>query len=421
MVGTTSRLLGRRPFVAYRVVALALLAGLLLATDRALRQGGLPPTHRLPALLLVATGGGLGGILFEFTPREVDRCADLWHGLFPFMEILGNPHWLAGTWLALETLLALDRAPSGRSGLLAAGLGTVLGLVRPYDLVLVVMVHGLSVCVSSPPRDWLRRMAPLFGFLPVALYNYWVFYGVATFSTYTATAYGMPPTTDLLFGLGPAALTALTALGTVPREAGPRTFQIKLWVWTALALVTIVAQPVSFSLQFIVGSGLPLLLLTCLGMSRARPLVLATLAVLSCSTAIVALRIVLRPDPHWHVPAERRQAALALRPHCRSGDLVFSPADIGLYAIGLTSCKAYLSHGWAPGHDERLAVVRSFYGEAPPAERAALLDRLHVDHLVLPGDAGPSPCAWLGESAGFEQVARVASPSGVLSVYTRRR
>jgi hypothetical protein len=366
----------------------------------------------------VATGGGLGGLLFEFTPREVVRCADLWFGLYPFMEILGNPHWLAGTWLALETLLALDRASSTRGGLLAAGLGTVLGLVRPYDLVLVVAVYGLAAGLARPLRDWPSRLAPLLGLAPVALYNYWVFYRIPTFSTYAGTAYGMPPLGDLLFGLGPAGLTAMTALFALPEEGEERRLRIMLLAWTALALAVIVAQPVSFALQFIVGAGLPLLLLTSLGLSRARPSVLMAVALVSCTTAIVALRIVLRTDPNWHVPAPRRMAALALRPHCRPNDLVFSPGDIGLYVIGLTSCRAYLSHPWAPGHAERSAVVRAFYGSMGPEERALLLDRLGIEHLVLPAEAPLQ--GWLGEGAAFEAVVGLPGPGGGVGVYTRR-
>jgi hypothetical protein len=46
---------------------------------------------------------------------------------------------------------------------------------------------------------------------------------------------------------------------------------------------------------------------------------------------------------------------------------------------------------------------------------------LNVDHLVLPGDPGPSPRSWLGDRADFERVVRLPSPSGGVTVYTRRR
>jgi hypothetical protein len=419
-VGRLSRLCGRRPFLAYRVFALAALAGLLFAADRALRRGGLPETHRLAALLLVGVGGGLGGLLFEFTPRPVFRCADLSIGVFPFFEILANPHWLAGTWLLLESLLAFSGAPTRRRLLLAAALGSALALVRPYDFLLLVAVHVVSVALLRPPRAWLAGWLPLAALAPAALYNYWVFYVSPTFATYTATPYLAPPRADLLFALGPAALLALTSLA-VPSDPEGRETRVRLWTWAAVATLLTVVRPLTFSLQFVVGSGLPLLVLAALGLARARPRVTIAAAVLLSSTAVVALRVVLRSEPAWHVPASRRDAALALRETCRPGALLFSPADIGLYAVGLTSCRAFLSHSWVPAFKERQALVQGFYGAAPPAARTALLDRLGISHLVLPGDAGDVPAAWLGEATDFRRVALVGAGAETISVYNRGR
>jgi hypothetical protein len=418
VVGQISRLCGRRPFLAYRLFALVALAGLLAASDRALRRAGLPASHRLPALLLVCVGGGLGGLLFEFTPRPVFRCADLSLGLFPFLEILANPHWLAGTWLLLESLLAFSAAPSRRGWLTATALGSVLALVRPYDFILLVLVHGLSVMVLAPPRAWWAGWRPLLGLAPVALYNYWVFYVSPTFATYSVTPYAMPPAADLLFALGPVALIALASLST-PSDAASRPVRVRLWTWALVALVAMLARPVTFSQQFAIGAGLPLLLLSALGLARARPRLTTAVALLLSSTAVVALRVVLRSEPAWHVQAPRRQAALALRPACRAGDLVFAPADIGLYSIGLTACRAFVSHSWAPAFRDRQALVQGFYAPAAPAARAALLDRLGVTHLALPGDAGAVPTAWLGDGTDFRQLARVGSGEAALSLYRR--
>ena len=420
-VGLLSRLCGRRPFLAYRLLALALQGALLLTADRVFRRAGLSPGARLGALALVATGGGLGGLLFEFTARPVFRCADLSIGVFPFFEALANPHWLAGTWLLLETLLALDGALSPRKAWRAVALGTVLGLVRPYDLVLAGLVHLLTVPLSAPPRMWGRLLLPLLGFLPVALYNYWVFFVDPTFSTYADTAYEMPPSSDFLFALGPMGLAALSSLRKAPGSGEPPSLRARLWIWVLVVMALIVVRPVSFTQQFVVGAGLPLLLLAGLGFSRLRPGATAALAVLSCSTAIVAVRVVSRPDPSWHVPAERLGAARALRAHCRPGDLVLAPPDVGLYTIGLTACHAFVSHAWAPGHKGRDAAARTFYGEMSPAERRAWLERMGVTFLVLPGDPGEAAPSWLGEEGRYAQVARRASPSGELTLYARRR
>ncbi len=420
IVGKISLLCGRRPFLAYRLFALAILAGLLWSLDRALLRSGLPPTHRFPALLLLAVGGGVGGLLFEFTPLPVYRCADLSVGLFPFLEALANPHWLVGTWLLLESILAYAAVRSGREWLLPTLLGTVLALVRPYDFVLLVLVHGVSVVLTEPPTRWLTRWLPLAGLVPVALYNYWVFYTVPAFATFSATRYQSTEIVDLLLALGPALVLALMGVRASAAWPDPHRFRLRMWVWAVVGLLIIAFRPVAFSPQFAVGLGLPLLALGALAVSRFRPALAVAIALAFSSTAVVALRVVLRPDPHWFVPAPRMDAALALRTSCRPGDIVLSPADIGLYSLGLTACRAFLSHAWAPRLGERVAAAAAFYGESTRAERRAVLDAHGVTHLVLPGDPGPSLHAWLGEDSGFLQIARVGPPPTTISVYARR-
>jgi hypothetical protein len=421
VVGRVSRALGRRPFLAYRVVALVVLAAFLFAVDRILRRAGLPGSRRLIALLFVTTAGGLGGLLFEFTPRPIFRCSDLAIGLFPFVEILANPHWLCGTWLLLETLLSLDASEPRAALLRAAGFGTALGLVRPYDLVLAALVMIVSICATVPLQRWPVRLLPVLALAPVAAYNFWVFYWIPTFATYSTTDYSMSPTADFLMGLGPAALAAVSVIATRADDDAQRSWRVRLMVWTAIVAAVILLRPVAFSQQFVIGGGLPLLLLASLGVARFRPWVLAALTVAFCSTAFVALRIVLRPDPNWHVVRERREAALALRPHCRPGEVVFSPTDIGLYTIGLTGCQAFVSHRWAPGYAEREAIMRAFYGDMPPNERTALLDGSNVAYVVLPGDAGPLARGWLGVQHRFVRIALVGRPPASVSVYARSR
>lgn len=421
LVGWLSRACGRRPFLAYRLFALAALAGLLAAADRALRRAGLPASHRFPALMLVSLGGGLGGILFDFTPRPIFRSADLYVGFYPFLEALANPHWLAATWLLLESLLAFGGPPSRRGTLRAIALGTALGLVRPYDLALLAAAHLAALVATAHPREWLRRALPLAGLLPVVLYNYRVFYASPTFRTFGAggTAYASPPSSDLLWALGPAAIAAMAGIPRAAASESGRLVRAQLWAWASIAVLIVWLQPVTFSLQFAVGAGLPLLVLGAIGLARLGPSALAAAVLAFSSSSFVETRIVLRPDPNWHVPAERMAAARMLRLACRPGDLAFVPADIGLYALGLTSCKPFVSHPWEPDHAERQAIAAAFYTTLSPAARSAILDRLRVRHLLLPGDPGAVPEGWLGVATPFRQAARTGGGDRTISLYSR--
>jgi hypothetical protein len=419
LVGRLSAALGGHPLIAYRILGLGAAFFLLAGADRWLRRCGLPDSHRLPALLLVSLGGGFGGLLFQFAGRPAFRCLDFATGLFPSLELLSNPHFVVGTALLLWTLWAFLNARTAADYLAGTLLGSVLGLVRPYDLILVVAIHGLSVLVAEPPAAWLRRLFPLAGLAPVALYNYWVFYVNRSFAFFTTGPYPFPPREDYVVAFGPAAALAITAVWARPSGPEARAARVHLLVWIAMGALVIAIQAVTFSLQFLVGFALPFFAFAALGLSRFRPAVTLAVTVALSTTLLVALRIVLTPHPRWQVPRERLGAAFALRAACKPDEVVFAPQDIGLYAIGLTACKAYVSHPIMPGFAERVVEARSFYEASDPAARAALLDRQRVTHLVLPGDPGPRPTAWLGEDTPFRREAMVGRAPSLLSLYSR--
>jgi hypothetical protein len=414
-VGRLSALLGRHPNLAYQLFGLAGALALLAAADRWLRLSGLPDTHRLPALVLVSLGGGLGGIRYALLGPPAWRSLDLMTGLFPFLEMLANPHFVAGTVLLAWALLAFFRARAWRGCAAGIAVGTLLGLVRPYDMVLLVAIRTSAVLLTEPPSRWLRLLLPLAGLAPVALYLFWLFYGTDAFATFFA-GYPTPPFLDFAVALGPAAVLAVLAWRARPVEAEARRAAAHLAAWAAAGIVLLIVRPVPFFIQFLVGIGLPLLALAALGLARFRAWVTLAAAGAMGSTAFFALRIVLSDQPLWYVRAERMGAALALRSSCRRGDLVLAPPDIGLFAIGLSACKAYVSDRYDP--EDRDREVQKFYAGTEPAWRAALLDRHCVTHAVLP-DVGAVPGQWLGEATPFRQVARVGRRPFTLGVYRR--
>jgi len=419
VVGRLSRLLGRHPIVAYRIFGLGMLWLLLLAVDRWLARAELPDGHRLAALLLVFTGAGFGGILYQAFGPPAWRFLDLTTGLFPVISALVNPHFIAGTALLLWALLAFS-GPGWRGQAMGVLLASVLGLVRPYDLVVLVMIRAIMVLASEPRRSWVPSLLPLLGLAPVVAYNYWVFYRNPAFTALSSFAYAFPPLGSLALAFAPAAL--LAAVCWWPRRArrDEARFSGELafvaWILAGLAFLL---QPLSFSLQCLVNFGIPFLALGALGLARLPRA--ATLAVTAglFPTGLIALWILLGDNSTWYVPAERLGAALALRQPCRPGEMALAPPDIGLYANAYSACKAYASHFVVPDYEERAANVRAFYESWPPAVRAAFLEREGVRHLVLPGGAGPVPEAWLGSPTPFRQVAEVGTAGRTLAVYAR--
>ncbi len=184
-----------------------------------------------------------------------------------------------------------------------------------------------------------------------------------------------------------------------------------------MGLLPIVVRPVHFSLQFLVGIGFPLLALGAIGLARFPASVTFATGAAFSTTLVIAWRLVLAPNAHWLTARENMEIVAALEPQCRAGDIVMAPPAIGLLAYGLTACRAFVSHPIAPDYEARLEAIQKF-SDGSPAERLAFLDRVHIRHLILPGDAGPTPVAWLGPDAPFQRVAVVGSP-GRLSLYVR--
>jgi len=419
LLGRLSLALGRHPFLAYRLLALVAGFALVAGVERWLARAGLPPSHRLPALALVFLGGGLGGWLFELTDLPVGHCGDLTIAIYPFFEILANPHFTAGTALLVWALYAFVAVPAPTGPLVGALLGTVLGLVRPYDLALLGLVRGVGVGLTETPRRWPRALLPLCALLPVVAYDLWVFFGSDQFAAFRSGG-GFPRRLEFLPALGPALVLAGLAWRRPATGEDARRARTHLWVWVGLALAVVVARPGHFALQFLVGAGVPLLILAALGLVRFSPRVTVLAALALAGTSVVATRVALTEDPNWFVPRERMATALALRASCGPEDLVLAPPDISLYAIGLSACHAVVAHPAQPDYAERLDETRRFYETLSPAARTALLDARGVTRVVLPGDHGPRPTGWLGRETPFAFVTRVGSVDPI-TVYARAK
>jgi hypothetical protein len=93
-----------------------------------------------------------------------------------------------------------------------------------------------------------------------------------------------------------------------------------------------------------------------------------------------------------------------------------APPNLGLFVHGLTACRAYVSHPIAPDYEARLEEVRRF-ATASVSERLTILEKAHIRHLILPGDPGPSPLAWLGPDSPFRRLASAGDGERRLTLY----
>jgi len=418
LVGRLSRLLGRDPFAAYRIFAVLAALLFLVAVDRWLRRAGLPDARRLPALLLVSLGGSFGGLAYAAGMLPPRRALDMATGLFPAAGLLANPHFIAGSALLLLALDAFEQA-GARLRARAILLGSALALVRPYDFVLLVVIRALGIAFTRPGGRWIREALPLAGLLPVTAFNYWAFYRNPAFSFYAQAPYAFPRWQDLGLALAPAGLAAALVLRAPAASDSAREARRHLAAWLAVGALIAVLQPVHFSLQFLVGFGVPLLVFAALGLARQPQAVQWAAVALLGTTPVVALTTVMQPLPHWFTPRERLEAAYALRPLCARDELVLAPADIGLFLGGLSACKPWVSHVSHPQYAERLVRTSDFYERRPPEDRAAFLDRERIRHVVLPLDDGEIPRGWLGERTPFRRQAVVGGPGRPIAIYTR--
>jgi len=418
LVGWLAALLGDRPILAYRLFGLLAVGGLVGSAHHWLARCGVAGDRRLAALLLVFGGGGVGGLSYALGWLPGEHALDLRTGAFPFVEALANPHFVAGTAL-LATALAAFAA--GRRGL-GAALGLALALVRPYDAALLAAVETGATLLLGTRGERVRRLSALACLAPALAYQAWLVSANPGFGAFASPLYAAraPSFPELLIALGPATLASLVAV-TAWRagDAAVRQHLSRLALWATAAALVVLLRPVSFSTQFMVGVGLPLLLLAAAGLASLDPRALGASVALLGTSSVVVVWLCMIPGPRTHPPLQWWLVAQALRRECRPGDLVLAPAEIGLYVGGLTPCWPFLSHAAAPDYEARARDVARFYDpRSAPAARAELLARTEPRYVVWPpGPPGDS----FGPDQPYELARVVHAPTGTLGIWSRER
>jgi hypothetical protein len=210
--------------------------------------------------------------------------------------------------------------------------------------VLLGAVRLAAIAATEPVRRWVRAALPLLGLLPVLAYDVYVFFGSDQFASFRRGG-AFPPRLDFVPALGPAAALAVASLRR-PVADSATAARAHLWAWAAVAAAVAVSARGDFALQFLVGAGLPVLVLGAAALSSVRPRWTVLAAIALSTSAIVATRVALAEDPNWFVPRERLATGLALRELCRPGDPC-SRRRIGLYA---SACRPATQSSPTPRH-----------------------------------------------------------------------
>ena len=417
--GVAGRALGG-PVAGFHALRVPALLALVAGVAALLRGAGLTGGSLAWALALVLGGGGLGWLrLWTGTPGW--QVPDVAMGVYPFHQALTNVHFVAGAALLLWSVAFLLEARAGRAGRWRwVATATVLGFVRPYDLVTFTLVAA-GLCALDLARAETRAQG-LRGALDLAwLAPAFAYYALMTAFHPSFGGWGgqqsdlSPPPYQYLFAVLPGAALALGfALRRFVPDPAAAPLRRALLVWLGGLAALQLAAPAALARQTVTGLGSAVLLLAALEIPR-RWLPWSTLAAFPTSAFLVWR--VLHPWPEAFAPRSYFEATRALRDACATGDVAVAPTDLSLMIAGLTPCSVVYGHRTlTPEYARRSAEGTRFYHDAAttPAWRLAYLEALSARFVALPAGAG---ARLLGGDARFEP--RLHTP--LLEVWERRR
>ncbi len=395
--GVLAAVLGS-PVAGFQALRLLAIAALVAAAARLLSAAGLAGPRLAGALALFATAGGLGWLRLRMgTPGW--RVPDILLGLFPFHQSLMNTHFVTGTALLLWTVvLYLEYRAGRRRAWWWVAAGMALGLSRPYELVVFVLVSGALIALDLARRrirwkDAVRAGLRLAWLAPVFLYYAALMLGPAGVEGWTGVRSGdlSPPRIEVGYAVLPA-FALVAAFWRKPAPADPLGVRRALAVWAAVVVMIVVGYPSPMAKQFATSLGPAVVLLAAL-VTPARWIAPAVAAL--CPTSVFLLWRVLNPYVHWFAPRDEIAAVQHLEGVCRAGDVALAPSDLSLRIAGLTPCSVAFGHRClTPDWPDAVEAGRRFYDPATAASwRAEYVRKVRARFVFLP----PGAASWLGE------------------------
>ncbi|MGQ0635003.1 MAG: hypothetical protein ACT4QC_10360 [Planctomycetaceae bacterium] len=436
------------------------------------------PFQRRLALLLCAFGGGFGWLVLLLeraglnSPHPI-AMLDISDAMYPFSHILFNPHLAVSHGLTLFSLAAFvmgERTRLARWYVAAGVIAALNGLIRPYDMLVLVgavpLFAALSLlkkvsgtlrtrenpsesgCSQSSRHFFQRptvqlRYPTALRFLPLLIVAPVIAYYAALFQLHPVFKFWASQGTNTvkplalgwhLFNLGPAAALCLARLCLVRRRP---LSSAELWLaaWIAAMLLLYHAHKLPGfgfmpytplvgatlpSTMFILGAGV-----FSLDRGGTRPfsrLLVASLIVLTCLGSVVWVVKIgrnLAYLPEHYVPTAVRDADNWLAAHAGKDDVILSTLPAGNRMARYVPARFVLGHINITPHVKELSprVERFYRGELGDAEAQSLLDELGVRWVYV----GPHERA-LGSASKLQLpglVEEYANPD--VQVYARER
>ncbi len=394
--------------------------------------------QRRIALLLAVFGCGFGWVFLileksGLTTKWPDAMLDLSDAIYPFGQILINPHLSLSHGLSLLFLAAFVRGEQTanlRWYACAAAIAVLHGMIRPYDLILLTGVIPLFCLVDFTVTRvfcWKklgRRAIPLIAIALLIGYYVYLFHFHPVFKYWASQgAVKELPLFWHLFSFGAIGLLCAGRLCLVRRYPlnAPSDWLLCIWIAGGLMLVHAHKLPLFSFLPYspvfgitlvspMVILGMPLLDAFRAKLKNSRKSIFigalaALIAIVALGSVIWVLKTLynLRSFPDHYIAATDADAFDWLSRHSNESDVVLSSLTTGNRMAKRVSARMVLGH-WSVTprvHDMSAAVERFYDQHMKPDETKAFLDSLGVDWVYVGPNERPPGSAAMPEIPGL--------------------
>lgn len=403
---------------------------------------------KVATVLALATGGFgflfaiLNGLHLIGQGITQPGIIDMRYGLLPFQQMLTNPHFAFPHGLILiayALYLLAEQEGRVKYYLLSGVFFTIIGLVRPYDIIPPFVIFPLHVLLSIwrkqlDLKSIAIRLLPLFLVVPVLLYNVWLFKVNEVFkhwSTQGLNAGVMPGPLWHFLAYGILGVLAIIRVGQVKSKpfSYPERFMVLWFAVTFLFIQLGRYIPVlGWSPQIGVYLAVPLALLgfnadyTKLLNTKAKRALAITaigLIVIAGNLSIVSYYVKNFRDESkkhlYYATTQEMNALQWLKRHGRPHDVVLASETVSQRIAKYTSASVVAAHySVTPRFNESSALAARLLRDTLLNSQA--LDSLNIAY-VFAGPAEQQAHAIVG-STGGQLVPVYASPA--VTIYHRQ-